>query len=193
MAAKEFDAVKEEVDTWMQDARDAFVEWDAEHAVIFTNGCFDGFHAGHLQMLKAGLDEAYEKHNVNNIMLVVGVDSDLRYEENRGNPPRYAQRDRAEVVDNALQGILRTMQCTMHVSVFPLTMDPAFYIRELRPHMYFKGRDLLDHPAEDVVHDLVALTEHGGRLYIVPVLQDSKGKLSSSRKTKLEEENNEHD
>jgi D-beta-D-heptose 7-phosphate kinase/D-beta-D-heptose 1-phosphate adenosyltransferase len=93
--------------------------------VVFTNGCFDLLHVGHVRSL--------EQARSLGDRLVVAVNSDVSVRRLKGpERPLVAQRQRAEVV--------AALACVDWVVVFgedtPLTI-----IRELRPDVLAKGGD----------------------------------------------------
>ncbi len=104
---------------------------EAEHArrdgecLVFTNGCFDLLHVGHIRSLEEarGLGDR----------LIVGLNSDasVRRLKGRGRPAIPA-RQRAE--------ILAALACVDWVVVFGQD-TPLSLIRALRPHVLAKGGD----------------------------------------------------
>ena len=93
--------------------------------VVFTNGCFDLFHAGHLKVLR------YAKRQGD--LLVVGLNSDGSVRRIKGaRRPILPLADRA-----ALLGELRDVD---YVTWFSAD-TPLLLIRRLRPDVLVKGRD----------------------------------------------------
>jgi D-beta-D-heptose 7-phosphate kinase/D-beta-D-heptose 1-phosphate adenosyltransferase len=119
--------------------------------IVFTNGCFDLLHPGHIQLLHQA--RAVGDH------LVVGVNSDLSVQGLKGaNRPILSERDRAS--------LLGALACVDVVVVFeeetPLTLIDA-----LRPDVLVKGAD---YKLEDVVgRDVVE--SYGGKVVLVPILE----------------------
>lgn len=102
---------------------------DAMHSsgqrLVFTNGCFDLLHAGHVRYLQQarGLGDA----------LVVGLNSDSSVRELKGEGrPVNPQDDRAEV--------LAALGCVDYVVVFD-GKRATDLLRAVRPHVYAKGGD----------------------------------------------------
>ena len=93
--------------------------------IVFTNGCFDIIHAGHLRYLSAARSEGD--------ILVVGLNSDtsvrLIKPENR---PIVPQDQRAEV--------LAGLECVDYVIIFD-EPDPLGLIMALKPEVLVKGAD----------------------------------------------------
>jgi len=92
---------------------------------VFTNGCFDIIHVGHLRYLCAARSEGD--------MLVVGLNSDTSVKlikpENR---PIVPQDQRAEVLSG--------LECVDYVIVFD-EPDPLALIMALKPDVLVKGAD----------------------------------------------------
>jgi rfaE bifunctional protein nucleotidyltransferase chain/domain len=93
--------------------------------LVFTNGCFDLLHAGHVRYLQAarGLGEA----------LLVALNGDDSVRALKGpDRPINDERDRAE--------ILAGLACVDFVTIFhePRVTD---LIAKIRPHVYAKGGD----------------------------------------------------
>ena len=119
--------------------------------VVFTNGCFDLLHRGHLHLLlqaKALGD-----------LLVVAVNSDASVKAIKGpTRPILAEIDRLELI--------AALEMVNYVLLFD-EPDPYKILSILRPDILVKGGDW---PAEEVVgRDLVE--QYGGRVVRVPYLQ----------------------
>jgi D-beta-D-heptose 7-phosphate kinase/D-beta-D-heptose 1-phosphate adenosyltransferase len=93
--------------------------------VVFTNGCFDVLHAGHVSLLERAASEGD--------MLVVGLNSDASVTRLKGaGRPINTQMDRARV--------LSALKCVDAVVAF--TEDtPIELIRSIRPDSLVKGGD----------------------------------------------------
>ncbi|MBN2009282.1 D-glycero-beta-D-manno-heptose 1-phosphate adenylyltransferase [candidate division KSB1 bacterium] len=93
--------------------------------IVWTNGCFDIIHRGHVQYLK----EASELGDV----LIVGLNSDSSVHQLKGiNRPVFSENDRAEVLS-----AIRYIDC---VVIFDET-SPAKIIQTIQPDIYVKGGD----------------------------------------------------
>lgn len=125
--------------------------------VVFTNGCFDLLHAGHIRLFREG-----RKHGD---ILVVGVNTDASVRRLKGpNRPVFPLRERLEVLA-AVADI---------GGLIPFGEDtPLQLIRRLRPDVLVKGGDWRP---EDVV-GRAEVEAAGGRVIIVPYLE---GRSSSS-------------
>lgn len=122
---------------------------EAGQTVVFTNGCFDIIHRGHVDLIRAA-------RNMGDV-LVVGLNSDASVRMLKGaGRPLVPDEDRAE--------ILASLRDVDVVVIFN-EETPLELIRELRPSVLVKGGD---YRAEDVVggKDVVSW---GGRVEIVPL------------------------
>ncbi|HOA05842.1 MAG TPA: adenylyltransferase/cytidyltransferase family protein [Candidatus Fermentibacter daniensis] len=118
--------------------------------LVFTNGCFDVLHPGHLLILETARSMGD--------FLVVGLNTDRSVKALKG-PGRPAV---------PLSGRAAMLAALAPVDlVIPFDEDtPARLIREIRPHVLVKGGD---YSAEDVVGADTVLAD-GGRVEIVPLL-----------------------
>ncbi len=124
---------------------------ERKQRIVFTNGCFDLLHAGHVTYLQ----EAAAMGDV----LVVGLNSDASVRGLKGpTRPVIRQEDRAT--------LLAALGCVNYVVVFD-EPTPAELIRLVRPDVLVKGGD---YKAEEVVgYDFVQ--SYGGRVYIAPLVE----------------------
>ncbi len=96
-----------------------------QRRIVWTNGCFDLFHAGH----KYSLEQARKRGDV----LIVGLDSDESVRKLKGpGRPVYNEEQRAE--------ILSGMGFVDYVTIFPFG-KAAEYLKRLQPHVYLKSGD----------------------------------------------------
>jgi len=114
--------------------------------IVFTNGCFDLLHVGHVSYL----EEAAHLGD----LLVVGVNSDLSVRKLKGpTRPVIKEHDRA--------AMLAALACVDYVLVFDED-TPEGILRALRPDVLVKGGT---YAADQVVgHEIV--TEYGGRVCV---------------------------
>ena len=124
--------------------------------IVFTNGCFDILHVGHVRYLAAARNEGD--------LLVVGLNSDASVRTIKGDKrPLVPQDQRAEV--------LASLICVDYVVVFDAP-DPATLIETLVPDVLVKGADWAE--AEIVGGDFVK--SRGGkvvRVSLVPAASTS--------------------
>ncbi len=98
---------------------------EAGQSVVWTNGCFDIIHAGHVQYLNFARRQGDA--------LVVGVNSDASVRENKGpDRPIVGEEDRAEV--------LAALECVDYVLIFD-DETPLGLIKQLQPDVLVKGAD----------------------------------------------------
>lgn len=119
--------------------------------VVFTNGCFDIIHFGHVQYLS----EAKRRGDV----LVVGLNSDASVKTIKGKGrPINNERDRA--------GVLSSLSFVDYVTIFEES-TPYRLIKILKPDILVKGGDW---KAEDIVgSDFVK--SYGGKVARIPFVK----------------------
>jgi rfaE bifunctional protein nucleotidyltransferase chain/domain len=118
--------------------------------VVFTNGCFDLLHPGHIETLEKarGLGEA----------LVVGVNSDRSVRAMKGaGRPILPERERAEV--------LAALECVDGVVIFD-EQTPRETIAALLPDVLVKGGDW----ASDAIVGREEVEAAGGKVISIPVV-----------------------
>jgi D-glycero-beta-D-manno-heptose 1-phosphate adenylyltransferase len=121
-----------------------------EKRVVFTNGCFDLLHPGHVATLEAarGLGD----------VLIVGVNSDASVRELKGDGrPMVCEQERAEV--------LAALECVDAVVVFN-ELTPREMIAALLPDVLVKGGDW---PGDQII-GREEVEAAGGRVESVPVV-----------------------
>ena len=135
--------------------------------VVFTNGCFDILHAGHVRLLR----EARKLGNT----LILGLNTDESIRKLKGpDRPINNQDDRAEVLANLKN---------VDYIVFFGEATPCNIISQLKPDVHAKGGDYNpdDHkqmPEAKIVHD------YGGRVEIIKFIE---GKSTTSTINKIRE------
>jgi D-beta-D-heptose 7-phosphate kinase/D-beta-D-heptose 1-phosphate adenosyltransferase len=124
--------------------------------IVFTNGCFDLLHIGHVRYL--------EQAKALGDVLVVGVNSDTSVRKLKGpKRPILPEEERAE--------ILSGLGCVDYVTLFD-EMDPLKLITSLRPDVLVKGGDW----AEEQIVGRKVVERSGGEVVIIPFV----GKASTS-------------
>lgn len=112
--------------------------------IVFTNGCFDILHAGHVRYLS-------EARSYGDI-LVVGLNSDKSVKLIKGeNRPIIPELQRAEV--------LAGLWCVDYVTLFHES-DPLKLIEKLKPDILVKGADW----AEDQIIGADIVNANGGKV-----------------------------
>lgn len=120
--------------------------------VVFTNGCFDIMHAGHVRYLAAAKSEGE--------ILIVGINSDKSVKSIKGkNRPIMPQDQRAEV--------LAGLWCVDYVVFFD-EPDPLRLIQAIKPDVLVKGEDW----AKDKIIGADSVKADGGRVVRVAVVPD---------------------
>ena len=119
-------------------------------SVVWTNGCFDILHVGHVTYL---LNAARQGD-----VLVVGLNSDASVRENKG-PGRPIQNDD----DRAL--VLSSLECVGYITIFG-DKTTVGILDVLKPDVYAKGGD---YTLDTIVQEERRVVEgHGGRIAIIP-------------------------
>jgi rfaE bifunctional protein nucleotidyltransferase chain/domain len=118
--------------------------------VVFTNGCFDLLHPGHIRCL----EQARELGDV----LIVGLNSDASVKQLKGEGrPLLPERERAE--------ILAALECVDAVVIFD-ELTPREVIARLLPDVLVKGGDW----AGDRIVGREEVEAAGGRVVSAPVV-----------------------
>ena len=119
--------------------------------IVFTNGCFDVLHLGHVRYL----EEAKALGDV----LVVGVNSDSSVRKLKGpKRPILPEQERTE--------ILSGLGCVDYITIFN-EADPLKLITSLKPNLLVKGGDWT---REQIVGREV-VERSGGELVIIPFVK----------------------
>ena len=125
----------------------------AGRKIVFTNGCFDLLHIGHVRYLKAARAEGD--------VLIVAVNSDRSVREIKGpGRPLVPDSERAEV--------LASLACVDFVTLFD-EPDPLVTIRSLVPDVLVKGADW----GADAIVGRDVVEASGGRVVRIPLTEGS--------------------
>lgn len=120
--------------------------------LVFTNGCFDLLHAGHVHYL--------EQARALGDVLIVGINSDEGVRRLKGpERPLLPAEDRVKLI--------AALECVDFVTIFD-EPDPISLISLLRPHVHVKGGD---YQAEDIP-EAKTVRSYGGQVVIVSLLPD---------------------
>ena len=122
-----------------------------DNKIVFTNGCFDIIHPGHVRYLN-------EAKSLGHI-LVIGLNSDNSVKKLKGtNRPIHHQKDRADV--------LSALYCVDVVTIFEED-TPYNLIQMIKPDILVKGGD---YEIEQIVgYDLVK--SYGGEVTTIPFVE----------------------
>jgi D-beta-D-heptose 7-phosphate kinase/D-beta-D-heptose 1-phosphate adenosyltransferase len=119
--------------------------------VVFTNGCFDLLHRGHLHVLRAA--------KACGDILIVAVNSDRSVNTIKGaNRPVLPESDRAELI--------AALEMVDYVVLFD-EPDPYRLIETLRPDVLAKGGDW----SENQIVGADIVRQSGGRVAVIPYLK----------------------
>ncbi len=123
----------------------------AGHTLVFTNGCFDVLHVGHVRYLQAAraLGDA----------LLVAINSDRAVRELKGaGRPIVNESERAEM--------LSALAAVTFVTMFD-ALSPRALIAELLPDVLVKGGDY----AVGEIHGRAEVEAAGGRVLALPFIE----------------------
>jgi rfaE bifunctional protein nucleotidyltransferase chain/domain len=123
---------------------------DCRQVVVFTNGCFDILHAGHVRYLQAARELGD--------CLIVGLNSDVSVRRLKGpERPVNPEADRAEVISG--------LTAVDYVVIFDETTAEAL-VREVQPDIYVKGGDY----TMEQLPEAKLVAEYGGKTVFIPEL-----------------------
>ena len=116
--------------------------------VVFTNGCFDILHAGHVRYLNAAKELGH--------ILIIGLNSDSSVSALKGpTRPVNCEDDRAEVIAG--------LQAVDHVVIF--SDDTAErLVAMIKPDIYVKGGDY----TVDKLPEAQIAAAYGGKTVLIP-------------------------
>jgi D-beta-D-heptose 7-phosphate kinase/D-beta-D-heptose 1-phosphate adenosyltransferase len=121
--------------------------------LVFTNGCFDLLHVGHVRYLQAARAEGD--------VLLVAINSDRSVAHIKGaDRPIVPQGDRAEIV--------AALACVDYVTLFD-EPDPLVTIQMVEPDILVKGADW----KADAIVGKGWVEERGGRVVRIPLTEGS--------------------
>lgn len=119
--------------------------------VVFTNGCFDILHRGHVHVLR----QAKAAGDI----LIVGINSDKSVKSIKGDSrPVLPEIDRVELIS--------AMEMVDYVVVFD-EPDPYKLIMAIKPGILAKGGDW----SEDKIVGADIVEQGGGRVAVIPYLK----------------------
>lgn len=140
-------------------------DWQAEgEKVVFTNGCFDIIHPGHVDYLTRAKELGQR--------LVIGVNTDKSVSDLKG-PHRPIQNE------NARLQVLAALECVDALVLFG-EETPLKLISQVLPNILVKGGD---YTLETIVGADVVM-ENGGRVEVIPFLD---GYSTSAIEKKIKE------
>ena len=116
--------------------------------IVFTNGCFDILHHGHIDLLSKAADEGQ--------VLIVGINTDVSVKKLKGN-----ERPVNTEADRAMQ--LAALLCVDAVCFFEED-TPLNLIKALAPDVLVKGGDY----TIDTIVGAKEVHQNGGNVSIIP-------------------------
>ena len=133
-------------------AKQVINKWKSENkSIVFTNGCFDIIHRGHIEYLKQSKELGD--------YLIVGLNSDKSVERLKGETrPYQTESDRAE--------ILNSFRFVDIVIIFEED-TPLKLICELKPDILVKGGDY----NLNTIIGAKEIQDRGGEVKIIPFLK----------------------
>ena len=119
--------------------------------IIWTNGCFDIIHGGHIEFL--------QKAKAMGDILVVGLNTDKSVKKLKGeNRPIKTERERAN--------ILAALKYIDYITLFDET-TPEKLIQEIRPDILVKGND---YKIDEVVGREI-VEGYGAKVKLIPIVE----------------------
>lgn len=119
--------------------------------IVFTNGCFDILHAGHVRYLNAAKQLGD--------CLILGLNSDLSVRALKGESrPINVEEDRAEV--------LAALASVDYVVVFDESTAEQL-VFEIQPDVYVKGGDY----SPETLPESQIVTSYGGKTVLIPLVE----------------------
>lgn len=143
-------AIQNKIHSW-ESLAEQVKQWHQEgKRVVFSNGCFDLLHKGHVDYLNHAADLGD--------VLVMGLNTDASVSELKG-PHRPIQDEQSRLL------IIAALQCVSAVTLFA-EETPYDLIKLVQPDVLVKGSD---YKPEDIVgYDIV--TAKGGEVKTIPFL-----------------------
>jgi D-beta-D-heptose 7-phosphate kinase/D-beta-D-heptose 1-phosphate adenosyltransferase len=132
--------------------------------IVFTNGCFDILHSGHVSYL--------ERASSLGDILIVGVNTDESIKRLKGpERPINSLNDRVQV--------LAGLGAIAHVIAFGNELDdtPESLIRIIKPSVFAKGGDY----SRESLPEAAAVEEYGGEVVLLPLVPDRSTTLIIKR------------
>ena len=126
--------------------------------IVFTNGCFDILHAGHVRYLK-------ESKKFGDI-LIVGLNSDISVKKLKGESrPINPEMDRIEV--------LAGLEAVNYIVLFD-EISPVLLLEKIQPDIYTKGADY----TVETLPEAKTVLSYGGKIEFIKLVEGrSKTKI----------------
>ncbi len=124
---------------------------DSGHTVVFTNGCFDLLHPGHVHLLQSA------RRFGDLLIVAINTDASIRGLKGKGRPI-YSEQERAF--------ILSALACVDYVVLFH-ERTPIPLLEFLKPDVLVKG----DHYTHHEVVGWDVVEAYGGRVERAPIME----------------------
>lgn len=136
---------------------------DQWRPLVFTNGCFDLLHAGHVRYLNTASQQGKR--------LIIGLNSDRSVQSIKPTPSH--QPSRPLNPENQRAEVLCSLRCVSGVVIFEET-TATHLIEVLQPDIYVKGGDY----QIDTLPEAKSVYQYGGKIILIPFeLPTSTSKL----------------
>ncbi|MCU1326372.1 MAG: hldE 1 [Bryobacterales bacterium] len=133
--------------------------------VVWTNGCFDILHVGHIRSLR----DAKALGDI----LIVGLNSDASVRRNKGpSRPVVGEDDRAEMI--------AALEAVDYVTIFD-DVEPSAILARLQPDIHCKGAEYAD--GKRPVPELHIVLGYGGEVRFLPL---HEGRSTSALLARIE-------
>ena len=119
--------------------------------IVFTNGCFDILHIGHIEYLKFSRSQGD--------LLIVGINTDKSVREQKGPKRPFVSEDERARLVSALEDV-------SYVVLFD-ELTPEILIQKIKPDVLVKGEDWRQKGV--VGHEFVE--SYGGKVILAPLVE----------------------
>ena len=121
-----------------------------EQTIVFTNGCFDILHSGHIELLRKAKSQGD--------ILVVAINSDTSISALKGDKrPILKEEERAFMLEE--------LESIDYVTIFN-ELDPLEIIKKISPDVLVKGSDWKDN-----IIGTEWVEDHGGEVHLIPLVK----------------------
>lgn len=126
---------------------------ESKERIVFTNGCFDILHIGHIEYLKFSRQQGD--------LLIIGLNTDRSVREQKGEQRPFVSEDERARLISALEDV-------SYVILFD-ELTPDKLIKRLKPDVLVKGEDW----KEKGVVGREFVESYGGKVILAPFVKDS--------------------
>lgn len=119
--------------------------------IVFTNGCFEILHPGHIQLLETAKSFGD--------VLIVGINSDESVKKIKGEKKLiFDEKSRLKIISS--------LECVDYTVLFDEN-TPENLIKTIKPHIHIKGGDY----KEEDLPEAKIIKSYGGKIIIVPLVE----------------------